>query len=456
MTEENVQEIEETNNKIDLLNRQPFVQKIIKVCELLSKNKKNACFAINGQWGIGKSFVLEMFEKQIAQIQNEDTATNQYFLFHYNCWNYDYYDEPIVAIVSSMLDEIDEKEHLLNADQKVQVKAILKIIGKNLLDKGNDTIKEKTGIDLNKLVDEFKNGKEDISAKIEKNNEYDDYFNFKKVLNSLKETIKQLAQDKTVLIVVDELDRCLPEYTIKVLERLHHVFDEIPNVQVIISMDKSQLAHTVKQIYGDTDVEKYLAKFIDFELDLDEGILTDDEIFEIRFNDYLNKFDVLLESTHQVDINQFIDYIFRGFGIRDKIAIINKCQLLHNLLNQNDEKIDKVYMCIELLLIVVKYINPVITTSATKTIEGNLFYPRTENESITFGLELFNKKYIDSCNICTVDNRTVVSMQNIWGVLLATCRYVRKQNDIYEYASFDIPSFKRYIDNFLDLLQTIN
>ena len=41
------------------------------------------------------------------------------------------------------------------------------------------------------------------------------------------------AKDKTIIFVVDELDRCLPEYSIKVLERLHHVFEKTSNIQVI-------------------------------------------------------------------------------------------------------------------------------------------------------------------------------------------------------------------------------
>ena len=35
------------------------------------------------------------------------------------------------------------------------------------------------------------------------------------------------TRTQTVVIMVDELDRCLPSYAIKVLERIHHVFNEI-------------------------------------------------------------------------------------------------------------------------------------------------------------------------------------------------------------------------------------
>ena len=35
--------------------------------EILSENRKNASFAVNGAWGVGKTFVLNRFEEEIAK-----------------------------------------------------------------------------------------------------------------------------------------------------------------------------------------------------------------------------------------------------------------------------------------------------------------------------------------------------------------------------------------------------
>ncbi|MEE0858179.1 MAG: P-loop NTPase fold protein, partial [Acutalibacteraceae bacterium] len=140
---------------IDLLDRQEFVDNMINVCEILSKNKKNICYAVNGSWGVGKSFVLEMFEKQIKVIQNKKTATNQYSLFHYNCWHYDYYEEPLVAIVASMLDQIEENENIFSDKLKTKAKAVLKVIGNGLFTKGVNYVNEKTGVDFQKIIDVY-------------------------------------------------------------------------------------------------------------------------------------------------------------------------------------------------------------------------------------------------------------------------------------------------------------
>ena len=66
-------------------------------------------------------------------------------------------------------------------------------------------------------------------------------------------------------VVVDELDRCIPQYAIKVLERLHHIFYGLDNVIVILAIDRRQLEHSVEEMFGINsledkriDVEKYL------------------------------------------------------------------------------------------------------------------------------------------------------------------------------------------------------
>ena len=67
---------------------------------------------INGEWGSGKSFVLDMFEEKLEEIQSEETCTDKYFIIRYNSWKYDYYDEPLIAIVSAIISEIEEKTKL--------------------------------------------------------------------------------------------------------------------------------------------------------------------------------------------------------------------------------------------------------------------------------------------------------------------------------------------------------
>ena len=44
------------------------------------KLDRNTHFALNGIWGSGKSFVLDMFEEKLSEIQSEETSTDKYFI----------------------------------------------------------------------------------------------------------------------------------------------------------------------------------------------------------------------------------------------------------------------------------------------------------------------------------------------------------------------------------------
>ena len=67
---------------IDLLSRQEFIDQLIHISESLSLNKENACYAINGEWGVGKTFILEAFEKNISLHGQEGTLLSKFLLIH--------------------------------------------------------------------------------------------------------------------------------------------------------------------------------------------------------------------------------------------------------------------------------------------------------------------------------------------------------------------------------------
>lgn len=459
VTEDENKFITEDVYKIDLLNRQAFVDRMIEVTETIAANQKNVCYALNGVWGVGKSFVLEMFEQYIKNEQSEETASDKYFLFHYNCWEYDYYEEPLVAIVSSMLDEIEKREKIISREVKSIIKSALKIIGKGLLNKGNQFVEEKTGINLEDVASAIKDENEALMKELEENNKFDSNFHFKKTLNAMKETIKSLSKEKTLIFVVDELDRCLPEYAIKVLERLHHVFDNIPNVQVIISVDKRQFEHTVKNIYGEgTDVDKYLAKFIDFEMSLDEGELSED--FDTRFDYYLSCFSFQNSSTTNIDIYNFKNQIFKGIDMRSKIEIIDKCYLLHNLLNNAESDMDYSFMCVEIAFMVFKYWGIDLQAKTPPFSIYNVFEvpPNVSAPGLNYLNELYkNGKDGFSYYVVREGGRAFINRKDIWGVVLSCYRYViGYTRDWKDYDNYKKMGLEVYSHDFKTLMYTIN
>jgi hypothetical protein len=384
--------------KLDILNREEFVNKLVNLTENISANRTSTSFAINGAWGCGKSFVLDMYEERLSEIQSEETATDKYFVIRYNCWKYDYYDEPLVAIVAAMIDFINQKTKLWNDEQKkARILGVLKLVGTTLLSMANDGIKDKIGVDIKATYETLKTNIKAEEEKVEQSHEYDVYFSFNQALRRLQDLIAELSEEQTVVFMVDELDRCLPEYSIKVLERLHHLNENSNNVITVLSMDKEQLQTSVKQIFGFDNPGKYLEKFIQFEIKLDYGNVSE-QVTE-KYYDYIAMFD---KDIFQIDdsIEEFIQAIFKDVDVRTQEQVVKRAMVAHQLL-YNDKK-DYVFMCMELLLTVLICVyndDSCFLDNPLKFGQGdnrfnNFFVPHSTSPTPAFA-DFFNKKWND-------------------------------------------------------------
>lgn len=332
--------------KLDILNREEFVDKLVNLTENISANKTSTSFAINGVWGCGKSFVLDMYEERLTPTQDQDSANDKYFVIRYNCWKYDYYEEPLVAIVAAMIDIINQKTKLWNNEKKARVLGVLKAVGTTFLSVANDSIKGKIGVDLQGAYDTLKSGIEAEQAKIEQSHDYDMYFSFNQALERLQKLIGELSQEQTIVFMVDELDRCLPEYAIKVLERLHHLTENSSNVITVLAMDKSQLQVSIKQIFGFEHPEKYLEKFIQFEIKLNCGSVSE-RVLE-KYADYIKLFDDTCQFDDSID--EFMQKVLQNINARRQEQIFKKVSMAHSLLFQEPKS--KIFMCMEVLITV--------------------------------------------------------------------------------------------------------
>lgn len=241
-----------------------------------------------------------------------DSSDKRFYVFNYNCWQYDYYEEPAIAIVASMLDMLNNADDL----EKEKAKMVMKeITGK--------FIENRIGINL---IEKY----EDIKDKYKDNNkkryDFDELFSFKSTVDFTRKKIKELADERTILFIVDELDRCMPEYSIKVLERLHHLFDDIENVIVLLAIDSRQLEYSVRQIYGNyVDTQRYLKKFISFSVELNVGEIQDSILdkyiyYFTNFNDFEDVASIIKKLINLSDID-----------IRNLDKLIEKIDLIHRI-----------------------------------------------------------------------------------------------------------------------------
>ena len=332
---------------VDLLGRQEIVDRIMKILEVISEKKSSCTFALNGAWGTGKTFVLNMLMNQLWEYHSD-----KYIVFHYNCWQYDYYEEPLIAIVAAMLDSVDEENHLLPENLRDKAKAGMELAKPVLKKIATDFVKNKIGVDLTDVVSTANSFKEAVDSEEKKRAEaysFDEFYSFKKAIQQAQKEISKLTEDRTLVVVVDELDRCLPNYAIKVLERLHHLFLGVENTAVLLAVDKGQLDKTILRTFGDnTDTTKYLHKFIKFELTLNVGSISGD--FRKKHQDYFDLFDEsIIETVFPYD--EFLAALFFGIDPRTQEQLMGRIKTVHTMLFPN-KKMDYSIMCGELIYVV--------------------------------------------------------------------------------------------------------
>lgn len=336
------------DKRLDLLNREKFIGYVIDLICQLSDERRGCCFSIEGSWGIGKTYILEEIEKEI-----EAANKNRFFLFHYNCWKYDYYDEPSVAIISAMLHSVLEDKAVFNKDLEDCVKAGYKIVQAKFKEIAGAYIENKIGVNLVSLIDETQN----MKATDEKETyQFDHLFRFNQTIEIVRENLREIAENRTIVLIVDELDRCIPQYAIKVLERLHHMFDGLANVVVVISIDRAQLEHSIEEMFGINgekeciNVEKYLKKFINFSLVLDSGEIN--SRFIEKYKDYFDKFSVNGGTGDLEEINRLFPQLFSGIDIRSQEKVMEKASIIHSLICK--EQVDLSVSVFEVLYLILE------------------------------------------------------------------------------------------------------
>jgi hypothetical protein len=251
------------DNEIEILSSNPFKNDLLdrrvvadSLTKLIEGIEGSLVLGIDSPWGTGKTTFIKMWN---SSLQNNNMLSTLY----YNAWENDDFDDPLLAIIGAFDDKysIIEKNKLENIKKicvpllKKALPIALKVATHGLLDiqqvsLGNyneEQITELAGT-LGEL--EFKRFNKEKRAKEE----------LKKALVEF-----QKNQDKKIVIFLDELDRCRPSFAIDTLERIKHLFD-IPNYIFVLSLDKTQLSHSIATVYGNNmDSIGYLRRFIDID-----------------------------------------------------------------------------------------------------------------------------------------------------------------------------------------------
>jgi predicted KAP-like P-loop ATPase len=253
---------------------------------ILQANGRPISIGVSGQWGVGKSSMIKLIRQSLHEKVGEE-SDKKFVFIDFNAWLYQGYDDARAALIDVIAEALytkaekekkgveKAKEFLkrvnwlrlakLTTGSAISLAFGLAPIG--LIGEAYDVMKKSTdsGVDQ----DVVKQGEETVSKikenvsgllkeKIEKSPP--------KEIAALRISFEQLLEELgiTLVVLIDDLDRCLPETTISTLEAIR-LFLFLKNTAFVIAADDKMIKHAVRKHFDGIDdelVTNYFDKLI--------------------------------------------------------------------------------------------------------------------------------------------------------------------------------------------------
>lgn len=275
--------LSDSETKVDLLNSEAIALTIVKLIRARSDNP--ITIGVHGDWGAGKSSVLEMIEHELHKIEKEKVLC-----IKFNGWRYQGFEDAKIALIEVIVTELIEKKSLFTK-AKEQVQEIYeRIDGLKLAKKaGSFLFTTFTGIPTGEVANTLLSG---LRALVSNPGQYATAENAQILLDQANSILKPKEEGKNVpkeisefrkafeklleaagvnqlIVLVDDLDRCLPDTAIETLEAIR-LFIFTKKTAFVIAADEGMIEYAVRKHFPDfsdaslhqTYTRNYLEKLI--------------------------------------------------------------------------------------------------------------------------------------------------------------------------------------------------
>lgn len=244
--------------KFDLFDRTEEASVLRQMIDIFNEG---SVIGLNGKWGTGKTTFISMWSRYMEHLG--------YTVVNCNAWENDNMTDPLLAIIADFKRICDQAEDdsfktkftdFLSASNAVSIFGFI----------ASTLVKFKTDVDLRDIKDDIKRKS---NTRVILSECIDEYIKEKESINSFKKALSKFVSEisigRPLIFVIDELDRCNPNYAVKTLERIKHLFC-VKNVVFVLAIDKEQLCHSINGYFGSEkfDSTEYLRRFIDVEFEL--------------------------------------------------------------------------------------------------------------------------------------------------------------------------------------------
>jgi len=247
---------------VTFAERDEFKRKVIaeKTISLLRGDVGISPMIIDGGWGTGKT----EFCRKLINLMAEDGT---HHLIYVDAFKADHAGEPLMTVLAEVIKVLPSKKAKEAFIKKVlpaarfSLKALAKAGVSHVLRRDTDEVASTFDEEMKKAAGLM------VDASV--HSMLKDHVEADKNLAALQKALKEIATKKPIVLFIDELDRCRPDFAINLLEVIKHTFD-VDGVQFVLITNTEQLKRSVSHCYGLTaeGSQRYLDKFIKFKFQL--------------------------------------------------------------------------------------------------------------------------------------------------------------------------------------------
>jgi hypothetical protein len=250
-----------------MLNNKAIAQTVAQV--IRDCDDRPISIGVHGDWGAGKSSILVMIEDELLSKKDTD---NDVVCIRFNGWKHQGFEDAKIALMSAIVSELAK-----NRTFSDKAKSVLKKLWKNInwlsvaKAAGSAVFSVATGLPPIGLLDNLMDGlKGTVTDKEKANTAIDSigkYLTDSKVFedNSLSkefsefqssfETLLSESRIKKLVVLIDDLDRCLPKVTIETLEAVR-LFMFTNSTAFVIAADETMIEYAVSSHFPNMSKEE--------------------------------------------------------------------------------------------------------------------------------------------------------------------------------------------------------
>lgn len=240
----------------DLLGRQEFGAKLTK---FLTESTSGFNLAIDGDWGSGKTFFAKMWKA--------DLESAGFRVVYFDAFQSDYEDEPFVPLTACIIERLenwsadeDAIQELKETAWKISRKVLSTTVRFGLRAAAASVTAGASELAINAGQDLAKDGEEAFDRLLDQFQVAPDTRD--KFQNVLATAAADSSEQGRLVVVIDELDRCRPDFAVRTLERIKHFFS-IDEIYFVFVINSTQVYSALRRLYGgEIDAGRYLDKFI--------------------------------------------------------------------------------------------------------------------------------------------------------------------------------------------------